>query len=135
MHQGALEWRSGNRVGCSLATMEKTRLIALLQRLSQGSLRSHLFALVLVSVLPILVFAVLVLNLFARQEKTSLATGLRETARALTSAIDRESEATRAALEAAATADALDGTDLTQQQRALRRILLSRPIWKAIILQ
>src|SRR5215510_10961001 len=115
--------------------MKKSRLAGLLERLSHGSLRAHLFALVLVSVLPILVFAVLVLNLFARQEKTSLATGLRETARALTSAMDREFEATRAALEAAATADALDGTDLAQQQRALRRILLSRPIWKAIILQ
>ena len=115
--------------------MKKLRLAWLLRRLSRGSLRDHLFALVLVSVLPILIFAALVLNLFARQEKASLATGLRETARALTSAMDREFEATRTALEAVATMEVLDSGDLAQFYRVLRRVLQSRSNWKTIILQ
>jgi PAS domain S-box-containing protein len=115
--------------------MKKSRLARLLERLSHGSLRAHLFALVLVSVLPILIFAALVLNLFARQEKASLATGLRETARALTSAMDREFEATKTALEAAATLEVLDSGDLPQFYRVLRRVLQSRSNWKTIILQ
>src|SRR5215510_3507892 len=115
--------------------MKKSRLAGLLERLSHGSLRAHLFALVLVSVLPILIFAALVLNLFARQEKASLATGLRETARALTSAMDREFEATKTALEAAATLEVLDSGDLAQFYRVLRRVLQSRSNWKTIILQ
>jgi len=115
--------------------MNKSRLSGLLERLSHGSLRAHLFALVLVSVLPILIFAALVLNLFARQERASLATGLRETARALTSAMDREFEATKTALEAVATMEVLDSGDLAQYYRVLRRVLQSRPNWKTIILQ
>lgn len=114
--------------------MPRTQLKNRLHRLTRGSLRAHLFALVLVSVLPILLFAVLVLNLFARHEKASLATGLRETARALTSAMEREFDATKNALEAVAAMDALDSGDLGQYYRALQRTLQSRPNWKTIVL-
>ena len=83
------------------------------QRFGTLSLRAHLFALVGVSVLPFLVFAFLVLNLFARREKASLATGLRETTRALSSALDREFEATKTAPRVvAATLEELDSGDL-----------------------
>src|SRR4051795_7118053 len=99
------------------------------------SLRAHLFALVVVSVLPFLIFAFLVLNLFASHEKSSLATGLRETTRALSSALDREFEATKTALEAVATLEELDGGDLAQVHRRLRRVLQTRPNWRTIVLQ
>src|ERR1700750_131295 len=111
-----------------------SRLQAILRRFSRGSLRAHLFALVLVSVLPILIFALLVLNLFARQERTASATGLRETSRALTSALEREFEATKPALEAVAPLEELDSGDLGELYRKLRRVLQSRPNWKTIIL-
>ena len=104
------------------------------QRLGTLSLRAHLFALVVVSVLPFLVFAFLVLNLFASREKASLATGLRETTRALSSALDREFEATKTALEAVGTLEDFDSGDLSQIYRKLRRVLQSRPNWRTIVL-
>jgi PAS domain S-box-containing protein len=102
-------------------------------RLGTLSLRAHLFALVVVSVLPFLIFAFLVLNLFASREKASLATGLRETSRALSSALDREFEATRTALEAVGTLEDFDSGDLSQIYRKLRRVVQSRPNWRTII--
>jgi PAS domain S-box-containing protein len=104
------------------------------QRLGTLSLRAHLFALVVVSVLPFLVFAFLVLNLFASREKASLATGLRETTRALSSALDREFEATKTALEAVGTLEDFDSGDLSEIYRKLRRVLQSRPNWRTIVL-
>lgn len=104
------------------------------QRLGTLSLRAHLFALVVVSMLPFLIFAFLVLNLFASREKASLATGLRETTRALSSALDREFEATKTALESLGTLEDFDSGDLGQVYRKLRRVLQSRPNWRTIVL-
>ncbi len=104
------------------------------QRFDTLSLRAHLFALVVLSVLPFLVFAFLVLNLFASREKASLATGLRETTRALSSALDREFEATKTALEAVGTLEDFDSGDLAPVYRKLRRVLESRPNWRTIVL-
>ena len=67
-------------------------------------------------------------------EKASLATGLRETTRALSSALDREFEAVKTALEAAATLEAFDTGDLDQVHRKLRRVLQTRPNWRTIML-
>lgn len=114
--------------------MAINKLMRWLRHLGHGSLRTHLFALVLVSIVPVVIFALLVLGLFARQEKASLATGLRETARALSSAMDREFDATRTALEAVATMETLETGDLAQYYRTLRRILQSRTNWQTIVL-
>jgi PAS domain S-box-containing protein len=110
------------------------RLDSLREYFRSASLRSHLFALVAVSVLPFLIFAILVLNLFARHEKSFQAIGLRETTRALSSALDREFDATKTALEAIATLEDLDSGDLGQLYRKLRRVLQSRPNWHTITL-
>ncbi|MGZ8480042.1 MAG: ATP-binding protein [Candidatus Binatia bacterium] len=104
------------------------------QRLGTVSLRAHLFALVMVSMLPFLLIAFLVLNLFASREKASMATGLRETTRALSSALDREFEATKTALESMGTMEDFDSGDLGQVYRRLRRVLQSRPTWRTIAL-
>jgi len=104
------------------------------QRLGTLSLRAHLFALVVVSMLPFLIFAFLVLNLFASREKESLAIGLRETTRALSSALDREFEATKTVLESLGTLEDFDNGDLGQIHRKLRRVLQSRPTWRTIAL-
>ena len=103
------------------------------QRLGTLSLRAHLFALVVVSMLPFLIFAFLVLNLFASREKASLATGLRETTRALSSALDREFEATKTALESVGTLEDFDSGDLGEVYRKLRRVVMSRPNWRTIV--
>ena len=87
------------------------------QRFGTLSLRAHLFALVMVSMVPFLIFAFLVLNLFASREKASLATGLRETTRALSSALDREFEATKTALESLGTLEDFDSGDIGQIHR------------------
>ena len=103
------------------------------QRLGTLSLRAHLFALVVVSMLPFLIFAFLVLNLFASREKASLAIGLRETTRALSSALDREFEATKTALESVGTLEDFDSGDLGEVYRKLRRVVMSRPNWRTIV--
>jgi PAS domain S-box-containing protein len=110
------------------------RFDSLRQSFGSASLRTHLFALVVVSVLPFLIFAVLVLNLFARHEKSFQAIGLRETTRALSSALDREFDATKTVLEAMASLEDLDTGDLGQLYRKLRRVLQSRPNWHTITL-
>ncbi len=104
------------------------------QRFGTLSLRAHLFALVMVSMVPFLIFAFLVLNLFASREKASLATGLRETTRALSSALDREFEATKTPLELLGTLEDFDSGDIGQIHRKLRRVLQSRPTWRTLAL-
>ena len=83
---------------------------------------------------PFLIFAFLVLNLFASREKASLATGLRETTRALSSALDREFEATKTPLELLGTLEDFDSGDIGQIHRKLRRVLQSRPTWRTLAL-
>ena len=110
------------------------RLDFLRRYFRSASLRTHLFALVVVSVLPFLIFAILVLNLFTRHEKSFQAIGLRETTRALSSALDREFDASKTALEAVASLEDFDNGDLGQLYRKLRRVLQSRPNWQTITL-
>jgi PAS domain S-box-containing protein len=75
-------------------------------------LRSHLLTIVLATLLPVLLFAVVMAVLFARQQQAAVRTALQETAEALTIAVDRELEASITTLRALATSRALGARDV-----------------------
>jgi len=75
-------------------------------------LRTNLIALVLAAVIPIVVFATVVVVVFWRSERQSTEARLRNTARALALAVDREVSASVTTLEVLATSEHLDRPNL-----------------------
>src|SRR5436190_19592864 len=73
-------------------------------------LRRHLLMLVVAAVVPVLVFATVMVIVFGRGERASTERGLRDTTRALTLAVDREIETSMKALEALAASLHVDRT-------------------------
>jgi signal transduction histidine kinase/ActR/RegA family two-component response regulator len=99
------------------------------------TLRSHLVTLVLAVLVPMLVFAVIVVGLFGRQQRAGVEQGAVETARALMNAVDESLNTSVKTLEALAVSRALDGGgSLAELHGEARRILRSRPEWLAISL-
>lgn len=76
------------------------------------SLRGHLLALILVTLLPMLVLGGALIGWLAAEQRRSVEYGLQETARALALAVDREITATIRGLQALARAEALLADDL-----------------------
>ena len=70
-------------------------------------LRSHLIALVLAVLVPMVVFAAIVVVMFGRQQRAAGERGALETARALMNAVDEAPGSTVTTLEALATARSL----------------------------
>jgi PAS domain S-box-containing protein len=97
-------------------------------------LRRHLMTLVVVAVVPVLVFAVIMVIVFDREERASTARGLRDTTRALALAVDRELETSIKALEALAGSVDLDAGDLPHFARHVARVMPTQPWWRAIFL-
>ena len=83
---------------------------------------------------PLLVFSVLMVVLFSRQERTVMERGLRDTTRALSLAVERELARSVTTLEALATSAALDGNRLEQFGRDVERVLPSQDGWSDIML-
>jgi PAS domain S-box-containing protein len=102
--------------------------------LFKGSLRAHLILIVLVAIVPVLLFSGVMLGIFARQEKETVKAGLRETNRALVSALELEFESTLSTLLVLASSAALDSRDLEGFHRILARALPTRADWKTITL-
>jgi PAS domain S-box-containing protein len=96
------------------------------------TLRSHLTLLVFAAVVPVLIFAALVVALLERQQRTSMERGLRDTARALTVAVDRELISSLSTLGALATSEHLDTGDLRRFYAEAQRVLASHPGWITI---
>ncbi len=80
-------------------------------------LRSHLIALVLAVLVPMIVFAAIVVVMFGRQQRTEAERGAVETARALMNAVDEALGSTVTTLQALATARSLAQGDLTATSR------------------
>ena len=99
-------------------------------------LRTHLIALVLAAVIPVLVFASVVIVLLWRHERAATEDRLRNTARALALAVDRAVLSTVTILEALATSEHLDRGDLTAFHRVARRALESQRDngWATVVL-
>jgi len=97
-------------------------------------LRVHLAILVLASTLPLLIFAAVVAMFLERHQRAAVERGLRDTARALSVAVNRELTASISALETLATSEHLDGGKLRSFYDQAQRALKAHPRWKTISL-
>jgi PAS domain S-box-containing protein len=98
------------------------------------SLRSHLFALIAVALVPMVFFAgVIVLNL-GREQRMSVERGLQTTVRALAIAVEREVAASIRSLEVLATSDLLSRGDLAAFQARAKRAVEAQDVWYVLAL-
>ncbi|HLF92935.1 MAG TPA: cache domain-containing protein, partial [Planctomycetota bacterium] len=98
-------------------------------------LRSHLVALVVVAVLPVLIFALVMVAMHSNEQRQGLeARLLVDTARALSLAVDRELLASIKTLEGLATSEHLDSGDLRRFYDLVRRVLSARHDWENVTL-
>jgi PAS domain S-box-containing protein len=98
------------------------------------SLRVYLFILLLCTVTPIIIFAAwLVLN-FAKGERQGIEAGLKDTNRALATALDREFQSSVAALNMLASSRLLDEGKLREFYAVCERARATQAGWKTIVL-
>ncbi len=97
-------------------------------------LRSHLIILVVAALLPVLIFAGVMIVVFGRQQQRFLENGLLDTARALSIAVDRELLAWSHTLETLASSEHLDSGDLRKFYSQAQRVLETRQDWDTIVL-
>jgi len=93
------------------------------------SLRTHLLFVVGVAFLPLLLFSVVMVALFAQEERALFQRGAKERTLALLTAVDTELKRSAAALEALAASDRLDSGYLDLFRVDAERVLASRPEW------
>ena len=96
-------------------------------------LRFHLIALVLVVLVPMIVFAAVVIARFGQAQRSAVERGAVETARALTNAIDELLAGSVSALQTLSSVGSLQRGDLREFHTTARRVLASQPDWLAII--
>ncbi|MGE0684987.1 MAG: hypothetical protein AB7P69_29255, partial [Candidatus Binatia bacterium] len=96
------------------------------------TLNSYLIRLIIGGLGPLLIFSILMMVLFARQEQANRRRGLEDTARALTLAIDQEIESSITNLEALATSEPLDFGRIDIFRTIAARFLRSQNRWKSI---
>ena len=89
-------------------------------------LRSHLMVLVLAALLPVLIFTFAMFRQKTRLQHEAVERGMRDTARALSLAVDREIGAVRAILETLAESPHLDTGKLRSFHEICRRALANR---------
>jgi signal transduction histidine kinase/ActR/RegA family two-component response regulator len=97
-------------------------------------MRSHLVILVVAVLVPLIVFAGIVLVALGRQQRAAVETGAVETARALANAVDESLLASVKVLEALATSRALDGGDLRAFHAEASRAVATQPGWYNVVL-
>ena len=98
------------------------------------SLHSYLTRLIIGGLGPVLIFAVFIMVMLARQEQANRARGLEDTARAMALAIDQEIESSLTNLEALATAEPLDVGAVNIFHAAAARILRTQNSWRSLAL-
>jgi signal transduction histidine kinase len=96
-------------------------------------LRSHLIALVLATLVPVLAFAALVIRDNARLQLAATERGMRETAHAVASTVDKELQTAIAALGALAESEQLDAADLRSFHALSQRVVRVQG-WRSILL-
>jgi len=99
------------------------------------SLGAYLFILLMCTVTPITLFASWLVMNFAKGERRSTEAGLKDTNRALATALDREFESSIAALNVLATSNLLDNGDLRQFYALCERARATQAGWENITLQ
>ena len=103
-------------------------------RLPDPTIRSHLFALVLAVLLPMVVLVVLLAVLVARHEQRAIEQGAVDRTRAFMSAVDSELHGSVTTLEALAASSSLETGDVSGFHEQARRVLRSQPDWLNITL-
>ncbi len=106
-----------------------------LRRLFSGhsvSLRSHLTALVLITLIPLLIFSALMISLVAKRERDTFERGARDRTRAVLTAVDTELKSSITTLEALASLSHFDRDDLRSFRQDALDVLRSQPHWLAI---
>jgi PAS domain S-box-containing protein len=98
------------------------------------SIRAHLVVLVLAALLPVLLFATILVVYRAREERAAIEHGMRDTARALATAVDRELASSITALRAFAASQHLETHDLRTFYDDARRVVATHPNWVAVSL-
>jgi signal transduction histidine kinase/ActR/RegA family two-component response regulator len=97
-------------------------------------LRSHLVALVLAVLLPMIAFSAIALVMLDRYQRRNTERNALELARALMSAVDENLYSTLTTLEALATTKTLEASDLRAFDVEARRVLATQPDWMDVIL-
>jgi signal transduction histidine kinase len=96
------------------------------------ALSTYLFALVLVALLPMAVFAVIVADLLVDRETAARRTGLQERTQALLSAVDNQLKSSITALNAVSVSPALEQGDMRTLREQLQRLLRTQGDWLTI---
>ena len=98
------------------------------------TLNRHLIRVIVGGLAPLLIFSIVMMVLFARQEQANRRRGVEDTARALALAVDLEIKASLTNLEALATSDPLDFGLVDSFGEIAIRIFRTQKSWKAIML-
>ncbi len=96
------------------------------------SLRSHLILLILISMVPLLIFATVMVVRLSQAERDTFRQGARERTLALITAVDTELKGSIDTLQGLAASDHLDTGDLFSFREDAERILKSQPDWRNI---
>jgi PAS domain S-box-containing protein len=97
-------------------------------------LRSHLIALVIAALLPVLIFSGTVIIIHGINVRETAESGLQDTARALSLAIEKELLAAVRTLQVLAISEYLDSGDLAKFYGHAKRVLKTNPAWENIVL-
>ena len=97
-------------------------------------LRSHLILLVVAALLPVLIFAGVMIVLLGKEQEKAQKDNLLDVARALSLAIDRELLASIRTLEALATSQHLDSGELRKFYEQAKRVLEAHQGWDNMLL-
>ena len=97
-------------------------------------LRSYLILIVFGTLLPVLVLTAVLIVLYHTQMRRATEVRFEETARALSSGVDRELGASIGALQVLATSDALRTGNLREFDRVARAVLAHQSRWKDLVL-
>lgn len=97
-------------------------------------LRAHLILIVFGTLLPVLLLTVVLIVLYHSQMRRATEVGLEDTARSLTSGVDRELDASIRALQVLAASEALRVGNLREFDRVARTVLPGQGRWTNLVL-
>jgi signal transduction histidine kinase len=98
------------------------------------TIRSHLVMLVCAALLPVLIFAAVLIGLFWLQQRSAYDAGYLERARAIAIALDTEIGASIRVLESLALSSDLDANRIDRFAPTARLVLSSQPSWSTVAL-
>src|SRR5262245_17811984 len=99
---------------------------------AEMKLRSYLLALGLITVLPLLIFSVVMTASSSLEHLAIVKEGLIDTSRAISMAIDRRLTGSIDVLEALANSNALDAGDLEKFRQEAERVLAAHDSWSVL---